>query len=202
MSGCFTILKLLAGLFLLILLFNPFTQAWLASRCVVDDGLQPSDVVVALRGNNSEENRRINEALKVFPAVNAHVMLMDVNADPFFEVPEAQLLRAYLKRKGLSDAQIEECPNLADSTEEEARALRACFQRIGARQVTVVTSEYHTRRAGSLLRHELAGTGVAVRMHPLYNSDFWDVHWWRKRRWAKTFVSEIIRTIWTAISQW
>ncbi|MBI2816118.1 MAG: YdcF family protein [Acidobacteria bacterium] len=194
--------KALAGLFLLILLFNPFTLAWLASRYVVDDGLHPSDVVVALRGDNAEENRRINEALRVFPVVNARIMLMDVNAVPFFEVPQAQILRAYLKRKGLSDSQLEECPNTADSTEEEARALRSCFQRTGARQVTVVTSEYHTRRAAKLLRRELAGTGITVRMHPVYNSDYWDVHWWRKRRWAKTFFLETAKIIWTALSQW
>jgi uncharacterized SAM-binding protein YcdF (DUF218 family) len=198
--GCFTMLRFIAGLILLILIFNPWTLAWLAGQYVVDDGLQPSDTVVALRGDVQEENRRIDEALRVFQQLNARTMLMDVTAARIFEVPEGQLLETYLKSKGLTDAQLAACPNTADSTEEEARALRECFQRLGTRSVTIVTSEYHTRRAGEIFRHELASTGIAVHMHAIYNPNYWNVHWWRSRRWAKTYFLETLKTIWTSLT--
>lgn len=194
-------LKLIALFLLLVVLLNPSTLAWMASRYVADDGLQPADVVVALRGDMPEEKLRTDEAAKLLMEHYAPVILLDVSARPFFNVPEAQLVEQYLKQKGISKQQMQVCENRADSTAEEARALRGCLQRIGAKQVIVVTSEYHTRRARSILRHELAGSGIAVRMHPVYVPEYWDTHWWRKRRWAKTFFDETVKTVWTGMEQ-
>jgi len=188
-------------LLLLVLLLNPWTMSWIASGCVVDDGLHPSDAVVALRGDPVEGTRRTDEAVKLLAQGYAKTILLDVSGEPFFGGHEAQIVEAYLRSKGISEQQMQLCQNDADSTAEEARALHRCFERIGARQVIVVTSEYHTRRARFILRHELAGSGVTVRIHPAYDGFYWDTHWWRRRRWAKTYLLETVKTISSAIEQ-
>ena len=48
-------MKRLIGLGLFLLVFaNPFTQAWIAGKLVVSDDLEPSDVVLTLRGTPDE----------------------------------------------------------------------------------------------------------------------------------------------------
>lgn len=182
-------------LLLLILLLNPWTMSWIASGFVVDDGLHPSDAVVALRGDPVEETVRTEEAIKLLQQGYAKTILVDANVEPFFGDHEAQIIEAYLRSKGISDRQMQLCENNADSTAEEARALHRCFERTGARQVIVVTSEYHTRRARFIFRHELAGSGITVMIHPAYDGFYWDTHWWRRRRWAKTFLLEGVKTV-------
>ena len=194
-------MKLLVIFFLAVLLFNPFTMAWIASRYVTDDGLKPADAVVALRGDPPEANVRTDQAARLLAEHYAPVMLLDVSSRTFFGTREAEIVEAYLKRKGIPAQQLQLCENNADSTGEEARALRGCLKRIGARQVIVVTSEYHTRRARSTLRRQFSGSGIVIRMHPVAVPEFWDTHWWRKRRWAKTFFMETVKTIWAQFEQ-
>jgi uncharacterized SAM-binding protein YcdF (DUF218 family) len=73
---------------------------------------------------------------------------------------------------------------------------------MGARKVIVVTSEYHTRRTRLIFRRILSGTGITALVHPVYNNFDWDAHWWRKRRWAKTFVDESLKLAWAGMEQW
>jgi uncharacterized SAM-binding protein YcdF (DUF218 family) len=193
--------RMIVSLLLLVVLLNPFTLAWLASRYVVDDGLERADVVVALRGGQEESLLRAEEAARLLGKGYAPLLMLDVYDIPVFGHPEGQLAADYFKRKGISARQMRFCESHADSTAEEAAALRLCLERIGAKKVLVVTSEFHTRRARSILRHAFSGSSIAVGVHPLYVPEYWDSHWWRKRRWAKTFFDETVRTIWTAIEQ-
>jgi uncharacterized SAM-binding protein YcdF (DUF218 family) len=186
---------------LLVLLLNPFTQAWIAGRLVVDDALAPSDIVVALRGSQEEVGTRVDEAVRLVGKRYAPLLLVDVTTAPVYGVPEAQLFENYVKQKGVAPDQLRRCENDADSTAEEAMAIRACLLRLGVKEVIIVTSEYHTRRARSILQHTFSGLGIVVRFHPVYNLYYWDSHWWRKRRWAKTFFMETVKTAWTTLEQ-
>ena len=191
---------MLISLFLLLLLLgNPFTQAWIAGQYVVDDGLEPADAVVALRGGPDEQQLRTEEARRLVGKRYAPVLLASVDGRPFWGRPQRQFIEEYLKREGFAAQQIRFCENTTDSTAEEARALRACLRQMGARQVILVTSEYHTRRARFIFRQAFSGSGIVLRIHPVYNGEYWDKHWWRKRRWAKTFLDETLKLVWSAI---
>ena len=196
-----TIKRFAVIFFLLVLLLNPFTQAWIAGRFVVDDGLASSDIVVPLRGGPEEAPSRVIEAARLVNKKLAPLMLLDVSSAPIYGVPEARLVENYVKQSGISPEHLRLCENDADSTAEEAAAIRACLLRLGVKEVIVVTSEYHTRRARSILQHAFSGLGIVVRVHPVYNNYYWDPHWWRKRRWAKTFFTEATKAVWTAIEQ-
>ena len=79
--------------------------------------------------------------------------------------------------------------------------MRACLEQLGVRNIIIVTSEFHTRRARFIFRRVLAGSGIVSRIHPAYDETYWDVHWWRRRRWAKTFLEESLKLLWTGIEQ-
>lgn len=195
-------MKLFSLFLLLLLLGNPFTQAWIAGQYVVDDGLEPADAVVALRGDGDENRGRVEEARRLVGKRYAPILLVSVDAKPFWGHSQRQLIEEHLKQEGFPGQRLRFCENTADSTAEEAGALRACLQRMGAKQVIIVTSDYHTRRARFLFRRAFSSSGIVLRIHPVYNDQYWDTHWWRKRRWAKTFFDETAKLIWNTIEQW
>lgn len=68
----------------------------------------------------------------------------------------------------------------AGSTFSEARVVLRYLAEQGARSILLVTSKYHTRRAGMIYRH-LAGDSIEVITRPA-RSDGFDPHlWWRDR---------------------
>ena len=180
---------------------NPYTQAWIAGRLVVSDDLEPSDAVIPLRGYPEEERIRVEEAAQIVQRRSAPLLLVSVYSKPYFGQPARRLIETYLREKGFPLGQLRFCENSADNTLEEARALRSCLRQLRAKQAIVVTSEYHTRRTRSIFRRVFAESGIAVRVHPVFNPNHWDPHWWRRRRWAKTFLIETLASAWSQIER-
>lgn len=174
-------------------------MAWIAGRLVVSDGLEPADAVVSLRGSPAQERTRMDEAAHVVAKRYAPVLLVSVDSEPYYNQPVSGLVEDYLKKKGFPKEKLRFCENHADNTAEEAQALLSCLRKLGAKDVIVVTSEFHTRRTRSIFRRAFSESGISVRVHPAYDSEYWDPHWWRRRRWAKTFFIEAIALAWNQI---
>ncbi len=194
--------KLFALIFFLLVavaIGNPYSMAWIAGRLVVSDGLEPSDAVVSLRGAPSVERTRLEEAARLVERRYARVLLASVDSDLYFNQPIRELVVDYLQEKKFPPNQLRFCENNADNTAEEARHLLSCLSQLGAKDVIVVTSEFHTRRTRSIFRRIFSGSGITVRVHPVYDSGYWDPHWWRSRRWAKTFVIETMALAWSVV---
>ena len=194
--------KLIGAALILVLglaIGNPYTQAWIAGYLVVSDDLEPSDAVIPLRGYPEEERIRVEETAQLVQKRYAPLLLVSVDGRPYFSQPVRRLIETYLRERGFPMEQLRFCENSADNTLEEARALRSCLRQLRAKQVIVVTSEYHTRRTRSIFRRVFAESGIVVRVHPVYNPNLWDPHWWRRRRWAKTFLIETLATAWSTI---
>ena len=188
------------GLFL-VLTVNPLTLAWFAGRYVVADDLEPSDAVLYLRGNPDEERVRMEEAARLVQKRYAPLLLVSVDSKPFYGQPMRKLVETFLRQRGFPPEKLRFCENNADFTAEEAQALLSCLKQLRAKQAIVVTSEYHTRRSRFLFRRVFSGSEIAVLVHPVYNSAYWDPHWWRRRRWAKTFLIESLAQAWSRIEQ-
>lgn len=195
------ILGLLAGI-LLLAIVNPYTQSWIASHYVVADPLEPSEAVIPLRGSEEEQRLRLDEAAKLVREGYAPLLLVSTYSQTYYGHPVPRLVEAYLKEKDFPLEKVRFCENNADYTAQEAVALRSCLEQLGAKKALVITSEYHTRRSHFLFRRILSPSGIEVRIHPLYNSQYWDSHWWRRRRWTKTFVIETISLAWNILEQW
>ena len=177
-------------LFLAVAIGNPYSMAWIAGHLVVSDGLEPADAVVTLRGSADQERNRMDEAAHVVEKRYAPVLLVSVDTEPYYNQPVRGLVEGYLKKKKFPKQKLRFCENHADNTQEEAQALLACLQALGVKDVIVVTSEYHTHRSRAIFRRIFSESGITVRIHPAYDSEYWDPHWWRRRRWAKTFFLE------------
>jgi uncharacterized SAM-binding protein YcdF (DUF218 family) len=63
----------------------------------------------------------------------------------------------------------------------------------GIRRLLVVTSNYHTRRAGRIFRE--AAPDLTIVMVGAPDRDFTPQGWWRNREAQKTFVTEWEKTI-------
>lgn len=193
--------KLIALFLFLVLIVNPLTLAWFADRYVVSDSLEPSDAVLCLRGNPEEERVPMEEAARLVQKGFAPLLLVSVDSRPFYGQPIRKLVEASLEQGGFPPEKLRFCENNADFTAEEARALLSCLEQLRAQQAIVVTSEYHTRRSRFLFRRIFSQSGIVLRVHPAYGSAYWDPHWWRQRRWAKTFVIESLSLAWAGVEQ-
>ena len=201
-SGAQMFRKIFALVFLLLLavaIGNPYSMAWIAGHLVVSDDLEPADAVISLRGSADQERNRMEEAARLVTKRYAPVLLVSVDTEPYYDQPVRQLVEGYLKRQKFPAAKLRFCENHADSTLEEAQFLLVCLQELGAKDAIVVTSEYHTRRTRNIFRRVFSGSSINVRIHPQYDPTYWDPHWWRRRRWAKTFLLETASLLWSEI---
>lgn len=84
-------------------------------------------------------------------------------------------------------------PHGAKSTREEAADSAEELRRLGAHRVLLVTSEYHTRRAGNVFRAAAPDLTFIVVSAP--DRYFTRTGWWRDREARKTFLIEWMKTI-------
>ena len=172
--------------------------AFNAGRILVIDAPQRSDVIVVLAG---ETDRRPEHALDLLRRGYAKRMLIDVPSDDkFFGISELELAQKYVDTLPES-ASIRLCPISALSTKEETHDVEKCLTPQDGSRILIVTSDFHTRRALSIFRHELPDKSfsVAAARQPIE----FGTHWWTHRQWAKTFAGEWVRTLWwNLIDRW
>jgi uncharacterized SAM-binding protein YcdF (DUF218 family) len=80
----------------------------------------------------------------------------------------------------------------SSSTRDEAKAVIPELRRLGVRKYILVTTEFHTRRAGKIFR-ELA-PDLELRVVPSPDTLHWN-NWWREREGRKTFLMEWTKTV-------
>jgi uncharacterized SAM-binding protein YcdF (DUF218 family) len=67
--------------------------------------------------------------------------------------------------------------------------------------VLIVTSEFHTRRALSIFRHELRGKSFSTAA--ARDDREFGTRWWQHRQWAKTCLYEWLRLVWwNLVDRW
>jgi uncharacterized SAM-binding protein YcdF (DUF218 family) len=84
-------------------------------------------------------------------------------------------------------------PNECRSTRDESYLFANELRRRGVKNYLLVTSNYHTRRAGRLFRAAAPDLPVAVVAAP--DEDFNPDRWWHSREGRKTFVFEWLKTV-------
>ena len=167
---------------------------WLVARCdrflVVDDP-QRSDVIVVLAG---ETDHRPARALELLQQNYAKDVVVDVEADSrVFGTTLADLAQKWAAASPQA-SQVSICAIRGLSTKAEAVEAGECAKKAGAGSILLVTSDFHTRRAASIFRHQLPNTSIHVAA--AYDSEQFGDPWWRHRQWAKTNFDEWVRLIW------
>jgi uncharacterized SAM-binding protein YcdF (DUF218 family) len=114
---------------------------------------------------------------------------------------DAELSRDAMMKLGVPSAAILVPAKWHDSTADEAHTLRQLTTARGWRRIIVVTSKFHTRRAGVAVRRALDGTGVEIVLRGSRYDQADPAHWWRTRRdvrWA-TLESQKLVAYWLGL---
>jgi uncharacterized SAM-binding protein YcdF (DUF218 family) len=153
-----------------------------------EDPLQKVDAIFVLAGTRAE---RLLEAIDLYKEGYAPLVALSPGRPETGESllrargvrfpSEVELERDALLQSGIPAAAILATNGYVDNTAQEANLLRAMVRAHGWRSVMVVTSKYHTRRAGFAFRRGLEGTGAraVIRASRYDPSD--PARWWRYR---------------------
>ncbi len=169
-----------------------------AARILIVDSPQRSDVILVLAG---ETDHRPARALELLDQGYAQHVIIDVpSGASIYGFTNISLAKEYLRHLS-QGAAVEICPIEGLSTKDEAHDAEKCLQRDRAARVLIVTSDFHTRRALSILRHELPAFEFFVAAS--YDDAQFGSRWWTHRQWAKTCVDEWLRLLWwSAVDRW
>jgi hypothetical protein len=182
---------IVAAVFLVFLAAN-------AGSFLVVDAPRPSDLIVVLAG---ETDRRPARALELLAQHYAPRVLLDVPAEArIYDFTQLELAEKYTKSLPQAEA-IRICPIRGLSTRDESHDVKQCLAREQGSRVLIVTSDFHTRRALSIFRHEVRGKSFSIAA--AYDDAQFGRRWWIHRQWAKTLIDEWLRLLWwSAIERW
>jgi len=181
-----------------VLLAGAILFALFAGKLLVVDSPQRSDVIVVLAG---ETDRRPTLGLQLLDKGMAPRVLIDVPAETkIYEFSQVELAERYVHDVPEA-ASVKVCPIEGLSTRDESHDVQNCLAREPGKRVLIVTSDFHTRRALSIFRHELPGETFSVAA--AYDDSQFGARWWTHRQWAKTCLNEWLRLIWwNVVERW
>lgn len=160
---------------------------------IESDPLQKADAIVVLGGD--EYGDRIVKAGELRHAGYAPVVL--VSGPLTLLGHESDIMIEYGRRQGFPNSLFTPLPHDKSSTRAETAYIGQVLKSRGVRQIILVTSLYHTRRAGRLMR--LQNPSLHVIVVPAPDPFFSPATWWHTRTGQKTFVYEWLKTIATAM---
>jgi len=189
---------LVMGALILIALGCATTRAsWLpvfSNVLVVDDPVQPSDVVIVLSGGGGRQ--RFDHAVELYRQGYARkLMVSGGTQDPEGLGPRpAYVMRDEALRLGIppSDILFED---QSTSTVEQAQIARDLLAQGGYTSVILVTDFYHSRRAWNTFRTILRGTGIRVSSSPARPQSYGPENWWTNEDGLVFVQNEYIKTL-------
>jgi hypothetical protein len=162
-----------------------------SGRFLVIDEPRKSDTIVVLAG---ETDRRPARALELLAQGYASRIVLDVPAGAMaYGTGYVELARKWINSLPQASA-ITICPIVGLSTKAESMEADVCVRQVGGHSILIVTSDFHTRRAHSIFRHEIKDCtfSIAAARDPAQFGE----SWWRHRQWAKTNLDEWLRLLW------
>lgn len=159
-----------------------------------------ADAAVVLQGSIVAEKVRIAGAIDLLQQQRVDRVLISLPKESYWGQSIPTMARSYLERQygNYVAGRIDFCETSADvnSTWQEARAVRSCLQERNLQSIVIVTSNYHTRRAGliwrSATRHE---PNIHISIEGVNDPEF-QRPWWRYRQSAKIWLMETMKLIW------
>ena len=186
-------LRWLAGIAALVVLVLLTSRLWLAllgGFLVKADGAAPADVIVVLAGDFSG-----NRIMTAGDLVRQKVAPLALVSGPgeIYGQHESDLAIPFATRHGYPESYFVALANDSRSTVSEADVIIAELRRRNAHRIDIVTSNYHTRRAGNIYRSKAKDLEFQVVAAPdeYYEPD----GWWKNRDGRKTFAIEWMKTV-------
>ncbi len=168
-------------------------EVWLPlpARFLVKAGApERAEIAVVLAGDLS--GNRILKAAALARGGYVHKVLVS-GPSGLYGLSESGLAIAYAVSRGYPADMFIPVPNLARSTRAEAVVMLDELRRMNVRRFLLVTSDYHTRRAGAIYRSLARGFDFRVVAVP--DENFRPEDWWKNREAKKVLFLEWTKTI-------
>ncbi len=149
-----------------------------------------ADVVLVLAGDG--RGNRILKAAQLVRDGYAPKVLVS-GPDGNYGLHECDLEIPFAVKAGYPESYFVHLENQARSTREEAHVAAQAIRQMGAHRVLLVTSDFHTRRAGGIYLAEAPDLKITVVAAP--DTYFSADHWWQNREGQKTAFYEWMKTI-------
>lgn len=180
-----------------IYIFRSQVLTTLARVLIVNDALQPAEIIYILNG---EVNTRPFHAAKLYKQGLAPQIVI-----PREEEGPASEIKLYpngtdvsveiLVKLGVSRDKITviEIEGGVTSTHDEAQVLLDYVKEHHTQNVIIVTSAFHTRRSRWIFQKVLAGTNVHIQMSAAPQWKFDETNWWREERGLLMLANEYLK---------
>jgi uncharacterized SAM-binding protein YcdF (DUF218 family) len=172
-------------------LTRTFWLSALGSFLIRADSPAPADYAVVLAGDPN--GNRILEAAQLVRRGLARKVLVD-GPDCCYGNNESDLAIRFAVKKGYPADYFLRFPIDASSTRQEAALAVAELRRLGVRSYLLVTSDYHTRRAGRIFRR-LNGGDLRMLVIAAPDIHFHFDSWWHDREAQKIVYMEWSKTV-------
>src|SRR5262245_17171106 len=134
-------------------------MAYRSGRFLVIDEPQKSETILVLAG---ETDRRPDRALELLAQGYAGRIVLDVpGGETAYGTSYVQLAEKWVNSLPQASS-ITVCPIYGLSTKAETSEAEACLRKFGSNSVLIVTSDFHTRRALSIFRHQIRGRTFGI----------------------------------------
>ncbi len=183
---------ILAGLLVYIFRFQILTG--LATVLIVDDELQPADIIFVLSGD--VDSRPFYAADLFKQGLAPQIMMFQAADSPAVELGlypnKTDVAIEILKELGVPAENIKQLAfgGGATSTHDEARFFGRYVEEHNVTRVILVTNAFHTRRAKWIFDKELSGSGVTVEIAAAPHWNFDETNWWQQEYGLLAFVDE------------
>jgi uncharacterized SAM-binding protein YcdF (DUF218 family) len=168
-----------------------------ARALVVQDPLHRADAILVL-GGETRRGDRVAHAVTLYKRGLAPLLVLS-GVPAGFRAHEAEIMQRHAEFLGVPPERILAVKHDSDSTREEADVVVPVLKSRGMREVILVTSNYHTGRAKRIFTKAAGPDGPKFLASPVNEDNFDPDVWWMKRRYAKTFFFEAVKTVWSAI---
>jgi len=166
----------------------------LGKLLVRDDGPARADMAVVLAGDYYG-NRVVRAADLVKQGYVPKILVSGPNM--LYGLYQCDLEIGFAVKRGYPESWFIRAPNEAHSTREEAGVIVADLRRRGVHRFLLVTSDFHTARAGRIYR--AAAPDLDVRVVAAPDRYFRADGWWRNREGQKVFLMEWMKTVANAV---
>ncbi|MBZ5634017.1 MAG: YdcF family protein [Acidobacteriia bacterium] len=181
---------ILAAVVVLGLIFHEAVLAGLGSYLVNAEAPQKADIALVLAGDG--EGNRILAAAQL--ARRGYVSKVLVSGPSgLYGYHECDLEIPFAVKAGYPESYFLHFENDAKSTQEEALEAIPRLHQLNAHKVLLVTSDYHTRRAGRIYRSAAPDLQFIVVAAP--DSSFTAGGWWHNRQGKKIAFIEWVKTV-------
>jgi uncharacterized SAM-binding protein YcdF (DUF218 family) len=180
----------LACLVLLGLIFHNAVLAGLGAYLVKDQAPEKADIALVLAGD-AEGNRILTAAQLTRRGYITKILVSGPGG--LYGYHECDLEIPFAVKAGYPESYFLHFENEARSTKEEAHDAVERLRQMGVHRVLLITSDYHTRRAGGIFRAAAPDLQFVVVSAP--DKDFTAAGWWHSRNGQKVAFTEWVKTV-------